>query len=114
LCAAYTPILTGPDSAEVTAPYDPADGVSSITWTLRWIGLRVQTAGGAPAVTIEKSSGAGAFNPTSVGTVTLGTGASEGTGTAGLGMVNSGDKLRFNVGTLGTAQNWTVLVELGR
>jgi len=114
LCSAYTPVSTGADVAEVTAPYDPADGVTSITWNLRWIGLRVQTPGGAPAITIEKSTAAGAFSATSVGTVTLGAGAAEATATAGLGTVASGNKLRFNVGTLGTASNWTVLVELGR
>ena len=114
LCAAFTPLTAGPDAAEVAVPYDPADGVTSIAWTLRWIGLRVQTAGGAPAVTIEKSSGTGVFTPTSVGTVTLGAGASEAMATAGLGTVNSGDKMRFNVVALGTASNWTVAVELGR
>ena len=51
MCAAFTPLTTGPDAAEVAVPYDPADGVTSIAWTLRWVGLRVQTAGGAPAVT---------------------------------------------------------------
>ena len=114
LCSAYTPVSTGADVAEVTAPYDPADGVTSITWNLRWIGLRVQTPGGAPAITVEKSTAVGAFSATNVGTVTLGAGAAEATATAGLGTVASGNKLRFNVGVLGTASNWTVLVELGR
>lgn len=113
LCAALTPTSTGADNAEVTVPYDPTDGTSSITWNVRRLGLRVQTAGGAPSVTVEKSTASGSFSATSVGTVTLSTGAYEGSVTSGLGTVSSGDKIRFNVVTLATAQNWTIEVELG-
>jgi hypothetical protein len=113
LCAAFTPSGTGADTAEVVVPYSPRDGTTSVTWNVRRIDFRVQTAGGAPAVTVEKSTAAGAFSAATVGTVTLGSGAFEGSNTTSLGTVASGNKLRFNVGTLATAQNWTIQVELG-
>lgn len=111
LCQAFTPTATGGDAAEAVIPYS-VDGVTALTWVLRRVTLRVQTAGGAPAVTIEKSTVAGAFSATSVGSVTMGGGAYEVASTASLGSVNSGDKLRFNPTVLGTATNWTIEVEL--
>jgi hypothetical protein len=113
LCAAFTPAGTGADTAEFVVPYSPRDGTTSVTWNVRRIDFRVQTAGGAPAITVEKSTATGAFSATTVGTVTLGSGAFEGNNTTSLGTVASGDKLRFNVGTLATAQNWTIEVSLG-
>ncbi len=114
LCAGFTPAATGADTAEIVVPYDPKDGTTSIAWNVRRIDFRVQTAGGAPAITVEKSTGTGVFSATSVGTVTLGSGAFEGNNTTSLGTVNSGDKLRFNVGTLATATNWTIEVTIGQ
>ena len=113
LCSSFTPAGTGADTAEIVVPYSPRDGTTSITWNVRAIDFRVQTAGGAPAVTVEKSTAAGAFSAATVGAVTLASGAFEGRTTAALGTVASGNKLRFNVGTLATAQNWSVQVELG-
>ncbi len=89
------------------------DGVTSITWNVRRIDFRVNVAGGAPAITVEKSTASTAFSSASVGTVTLGSGAYEGNNTSSLGTVASGNKLRFNVGTLGTATGWTIEVLLG-
>lgn len=111
LCAALTPSGTGADLAEFPVPYN-VDGTTSITWNVRRISVRVGTAGGAPAITLEKYTGTSAFSPTTVGTVTLGSGAYDAAVTSSLGTVASGDKLRFNVGTLGTALNWTIAVEL--
>ena len=113
LCGGWTPPATGADTVEVPVPYDPADGVSPVAWIIRRITLRVQIAGGSPAVTIEKSTVAGAFVATSVGTLTMGAGNYEVSATAGLGAVNSGDKLRFNPTVLGTAEAWTITVEMG-
>lgn len=110
LCSAFTPAFVGADTAEVPIPF-ASDG-SSLTFTITRLSLRVNITGGAPAITIEKSSVAGAFTPTSVGSLTLTTGASQGTTTTSLGNVTSGDKLRFNVTTLATAQNWTITVEI--
>ena len=110
LCSAYTPTSTGADTAEVEVPYDANN--NSLTYTIERLLLRVQTAGGAPSMKIEQYSGTGAFTPTVVGTVTLSTGANEGQVTSSLGTIVSGTKLRFNVLGLGTAQNWTIQVDL--
>jgi hypothetical protein len=111
LCEAFTPVLTGADVGEVTIPF-ASDGTSILTWRVVRITLRVQTAGGAPVVVVEKSTASGAFSATTVGTLTMGSGNYEVSTTAALGTVNSGDKIRFNVTTLATAQSWTILVEI--
>lgn len=111
MCAAYTPTGTGPDSAEIPIPYD-LDGSGSLTWSVRRSNFRVQTAGGAPSTTIEKSTGTGAFNPTSIVTMTLPTGMYETGIFTGLGTVNSSDKIRFNTVTLASATNWTITLEI--
>lgn len=115
LCAGFTPAGTGGDVAEFTLPYSAADGTTTVTWNVRRIDFRVQTAGGAPAVTVEKYTGTGAFSATAVGSVTLGSGANEGSQTSGFttSTLSSGDKVRFNPTALGTATNWTVQLELG-
>lgn len=110
LCSAYTPLLAGADTAEVVMPFDTTG--ASLTFSVARLVFRVGSAGGAPSVTIEKSTGSGIFTPFTVGTVTLSSGAYQGSVTASLGTINSGDKLRFNVITLATALNWTVIVEI--
>lgn len=112
LCGAFTPAGTGGDTFEFTMPYSPADGTASITWNMRRITLRVNVAGGAPAVTIEKSTATGAFSATTMGSVTMGSGNYEVSATSGFSSstIASGDKLRFNATTLGTATGWTVTV----
>jgi hypothetical protein len=94
-------------------PYDPKDGTTSVTWNVRRITLRVETAGGAPSVRFQKSTDAGAFNPATIGDVTLGSGDSQGSTTSALGTVASGNKIRFDVLALGTAEYWTATIELG-
>lgn len=112
LCGAFTPAGTGGDTFEFTMPYSPADGTTSITWNMRRITLRVNVAGGAPAVTIEKSTATGAFSATTMGSVTMGSGNYEVSATGGFSSstIASGDKLRFNATALGTATGWTVTV----
>lgn len=113
-CAGFTPAGTGADVAEFTIPYSPADGTTSMTWRVRRIDFRVNVAGGAPAITLEKYTGTGAFSATTIGTVTLGSGAYEGNKTSSFttSTLTSGDKVRFNVGTLGTATGWTIQLML--
>jgi hypothetical protein len=111
LCAAFTPLTTGADLAEVPVPYG-TDGVTSVAWNIVRAGVRVQTAGSQSVVAIEKSTSTGAFTAVSIGTVTLGANAYEAATTSSLGTINSGNKTRFNVLTLGTGQNWTVTVEI--
>jgi hypothetical protein len=114
LCGGWTPENTGGDVVEVPVPYDPSDGTTIVTWTLRRITLRVNVAGGSPGVDIEKSTIAGAFAPTAIGSLVMGAGAYEVTSTIILGTVDSGDKLRFNVTVQDTATAWTITVEMGR
>lgn len=111
LCSAFTPASIGADVAEVPVPY-AWDG-STVNWNANRFVVRVQTAGSSPSVAIEKSSGDGGFTAVSLGTVTLAMNAYEGSNIPGSGTVDSGDKLRFFVFDVGTAQNWTVAVELG-
>jgi len=113
LCLGFTPAATGSDVGEVMVPYDPADGVTSITWNVRRIWLRVNVAGGAPVATVNVSSGTGAFSGVLVGTLTMGSGNYEVAVTASLGTVASGNKLGFSVTTLATATGWTIGCEIG-
>jgi hypothetical protein len=110
LISGDTPAGTGADAAEAVIPPDPENGSSSITWNVRQLIFRVSTAGGAPQVTVEKSSDVGVFDPTTVGSVTLGDGDYEGEQTAGFttAQLVSGDKVRINVNTLATAEGWFV------
>jgi hypothetical protein len=110
LCSAFTPVTAGADTAQVEIPYSSSGG--SLTYTILRLLVRVQTAGGSPSVLFEMSAGTGAFSPTSIGTVTLTGGTYEGQNTSSLGTIASGTKVRFNVQTLGTAQNWTCQVDL--
>lgn len=111
LCEAFTPVLTGADVGEITIPY-AKDGTTVLTWSVKRLTLRVQTAGGAPVVVVEKSTVTGAFTASTVGTLTMGSNNYEVSITSALGTVNSGDKIRFNVTTLATAQAWTITVEI--
>jgi hypothetical protein len=113
LCGGFTPSGTGGDVLEFTMPYSPVDGTTSITWTLRRITLRVNVAGGAPAVTIEKSTASGAFSAATMGSVTMGSGNYEVSATSGFtsSTIASGNKLRMNPTALGTATGWTVTCE---
>jgi hypothetical protein len=110
LCGGFTPLDVGPDALEVVVPRGTAD--ASVTWNIQRIVLRVKTAGGSPVVVIEKSTAAGAFSATTVGTLTMGSGDYEVANTTSLGTVASGNKLRFNVTTLDSATFWTIMVEI--
>lgn len=111
LLAGVTP-GAGAQTAEYVVPLG-TDG-AAVTWNVQRIFLRVGTAGGAPQATVEKSTVTGAFSASTVGSVTLGSGANEGSVTTGFtnGTVSSGDKVRVNVNALGTAQYWTVCLEI--
>jgi hypothetical protein len=113
LCLAFTPTATGADAGEVVVPFSPTDGTTPLTWNVRRLTLRVAASGGAPSVTLQKSTAAGAFVASDLGAVTLASDAYEGSVTSSLGSVASGDKLRFSVAALGTATGWSITVELG-
>jgi hypothetical protein len=113
LCAGYTPSGTGADVAEFVVPYSPDDGTTGLTFTLRRATLRVNVAGGAPVAILEKSTVAGAFSASTLGTLTMPSGDYEVSITSfGIGTVASGNKVRFNVSTLGTATGWTIELEM--
>ena len=110
LCLAYTPPSTGADTGEVPVPYKQ-DG-SSVTYSVNRITLRLNAVGGTNTINVEKYTGTSGFSATVVGSVTVSGAANEGSVTAALGTVSSGDKLRFNVTSLGTATGWTIAVEI--
>jgi hypothetical protein len=113
LCSAYTPLISGPDIGEVPVPYSPLDGTTSLIYTVRRLVFRVQTsANDTSIIAIEKSTGTGGFSATTIGSVTLSSGSYEAYNTGSLGTINSGDKLRFNITTLGSAQNWITICEI--
>lgn len=112
LCEAFTPAGTGADIGERRVPKLPNG--TAITWNVKSIFLRVNTAGGAPVVVIQKSTVGNAVfgSGTTVGTITFSSGDFEGEVTTSLGTVDSGDKLRFSVTALGTATGWMIDVLL--
>lgn len=105
----------GAQVSEIPIPYSPVDGVTSITWNVRRITARaaVATTGAGFSIAIEKSTAAGTFSATTVGTITMPTTTNEASVTASLGTVSSGNKLRANVSALGGATGVTITVELG-
>jgi phosphotransferase system IIA component len=92
-------------------PYN-VDGTTPISWSVRRINFRVSTVETASsAITLQKSVGTGIFNAVALGSLTL-SGSLYETTTGSLATINSGDKMRFYVDTLGSAQNWTITAEI--
>ena len=114
LCSAYTPLSNGPDTAEVTVPFSPSDGITAVPWNVKRLSLRTQTSESiSSSIYFEKSIGNGVFSASYVGGVFLSGSLYESYNTSeSFGQVSSGNKLRFNVIQLGTATNWTVIAEL--
>jgi hypothetical protein len=111
LCAGFTPYLTGADVAEIPVPYS-SDGTTPLSWSVNRVNLRVQLSGSTTSsVTIQKSSDATVFNPVFVTSMSLNSSSYQ-TYTGSLVGVVSGDKLRFFVNTIGTAQYWTITTEI--
>jgi hypothetical protein len=114
LCTAYTPTATGADAAELVIPYD-VNGTTPLSWSVSRLNFRAQASGTLDSfVNVEKSVDTGIFNPVLIGPVTLSANTYEGVTTGSLGTINSGDKIRFNVTTVGTATNWTIIAEISR
>jgi hypothetical protein len=116
LCAAYTPVLSGPDAAEYVIPYSPIDGATPMSWSIKRMTFRAQTTETSQSiVNIERSTGPGTFNPVIIGSITLASANEATTGSIATGAsasFTSGDKVRFNVVNIGTAQNWTIITEI--
>lgn len=111
--SAFTPAGAGPDGNQVVVPHG-LDGSQSVTWTIKRATLRVASAGSAASVAIEKSAGNGVFNGTQITVLSLGSNTYETSNAGILGTVSSGDKMRMNVLDAGSAQNWSVSVQLYR
>jgi len=111
LCSGFTPETSGADYAELVVPY-ASDGTTALTYNVKRINFRVATAGGAQSVTVEKSTATTAFSATTIDTVSITSGAYEAYVNPSSKTVASGNKVRMNIGTLSTPQNWTVTVEL--
>jgi len=108
---AYTPTSIGADAAEVPIPYSP-NGLTPLSWSVNRINFRTQVSESiSSSITIEKSLTGGIFTAISMGTVML-SGSLYETYTGSVATINSGDKMRFYVNQLGTAQNWTITVEV--
>ncbi len=103
-CSAFTPSGTGVDDAKFEVPYDPDDGVSSITWTVRRIWGVLKTGGGTPDIVIEKLDG------TDIGTLTFGSGATTAAKTSSFDLTTlvSGDIIQMNFTDLGTAVGFNI------
>jgi hypothetical protein len=111
LMEGFTPLASGADAAQIVVPFSPADGTTVLTWTVRRIDWRVSGVGTTSgSITVQKSTAAGAFSATTVGTVTIGAATHEANNTTSLGTVASGDKIRTFINTLGDKTGWFVAV----
>jgi hypothetical protein len=114
LCAGFNPTSTGGDVVELPAPYD-YDGTTSITWDIVRIDFTLDAAPSVnQSLTIEKSSSVGATPDTTVGSVTVLSGAKSASNTTGLGTAVSGTKFRFNTTAIQDGTGWTVVVYLSK
>jgi hypothetical protein len=114
LCSAYTPLISGPDAGEVPVPYSPLDGTTSLTYTIRRLVFRVQTPASSDtsSIDVEKSVGSIGFNAITIGSLNLTSSTYIVVNTGSLGYINSGDLIRFNIQSLGSAMNWTIIAEI--
>lgn len=112
LCSAFTPWFTGADAAEIPIPYD-SNGTTPVSWSVSRLNLRVQLSGSTTSsVSIERSAASGLFTTIqTLGTLNLNSQSYQ-TFTGSLGNLVSGDKIRFNVNTIGTSQYWTITAEI--
>lgn len=103
------PVAAGPTQV-FRVPY--LNGVLR-TFNLQRLTLRVETTGTtATSITCQKSPSGGAFNPTSIGSASVGSGVHEDSETTSLGTVQSGDLVRVNFTAIGAgAASYTVEME---
>ena len=114
LCAGFTPLVSGPDIAEIPFPYAP-DGFTPVTWALNRLIFRVGVAASdTSSVNIEVSNGDAGFTAnTIIGTMYVTSGSYTGYVIVPGATAHSGDMCRFNIVTLGTQQNWSIIAEIG-
>ena len=114
-CAGFTPAVSGVDSVVLRIPDSPADGSTSITYNVRELFIRVETASaGTTSVHVQYYTGTGAFSSTgNLMTTALSiTGASTyeaNTTTFSQTTLSSGNKVRLNFTALdGTHTNFFI------
>ena len=113
LMTAFTPATTGIDSGVFIMPQDTIDGTSSVSYTLRRVNLRAETATGIATIQIAKSTSTGAFSGTNIlsSNLTLSsTNEANTTSFTGFGVTAvSNDKFAVNfIGTSANVSNYTV------
>jgi hypothetical protein len=91
----------------------PSIAGATVTFTLTRATLHLETAGSTTStLVLEKSTASGLFVATPVATLTLAAGATDATVTTGLGIVASGNLIRFRWTALGTgAQSFHAQLE---
>ena len=111
MCSSLSPASPGPSFTEIPIPY-AGDGITPISWSISKFTLRVNTSGSSPSqVTFEKSSGIGIFNPVTLGTLNLNSNTYEAS-TGSFTTIVSGDKIRFNITSVGNANYWTIVADI--
>ena len=114
-CAGFTPSASGVDSAVLRIPDSPADGTTGLTYNVRELFIRVETASaGTSSVQVEYYTGTGAFSATGnmMASALSITGAStyeSSTTTFSQATLSSGNKVRLNFTALdGTHTNFFI------
>ena len=114
-CAGFTPSASGVDSAVLRIPDSPADGTTGLTYNVRELFIRVETASaGTSSVQVEYYTGTGAFSATGnmMASALSITGAStyeSSTTTFSQATLSSGNKVRLNFTVLdGTHTNFFI------
>jgi hypothetical protein len=113
LMAAWSPAATGADDNQVPAPFDPSDGISALSWTIRRLDWRASVSGSALSqITLQKSLATTSYAPSSILNLALSGGLYEAAAAGNLGTIQSGEDLRLSIDQLGGASGWTVQVTL--
>lgn len=110
----FAPAAPGADVAEIIVPFSSLDGITPVEFKIRRIYARVSVSGGEPAIRFEKSSTSGAFSATEIGTLNFSLDAYESIKINNFNSqtVTSGDKIRINFLSLGTANYFTCGIEI--
>jgi hypothetical protein len=114
-CAGFTPAASGVDAVVLRIPDSPADGSTSITYNVRELFIRVETASaGTTSVHVQYYTGTGAFSSTgnlmtTALSITGGSTYEASTTTFSQTTLSSGNKVRLNFTALdGTHTNFFI------
>jgi hypothetical protein len=114
-CAGFTPAASGVDTVVLRIPDSPADGSTSISYNVRELFIRVETASaGTSSVHVQYYTGSGAFSSTgnlmtTALSITGGSTYEASTTTFSQATLSSGNKVRLNFTALdGTHTNFFI------